>query len=75
MRRVDHCGGENHRRFKPAWLQILLDDPPAHGSPLTLRSHGKSLAIGGFLTAEERRGLAAALAAALSEARCVPQGG
>ncbi len=75
VRRVDHWGGESHWRFTPAWLQVLLDDPPAHGSPLTLRSHGKSLAIGGFLTAEERRGLADALAAALAEARSVPQGG
>ena len=75
VRRVDHWGGESHWRFKPAWLQVLLDDPPAHASPLTLRSHGKSLAIGGFLTAEERRGLANALAAALAEARSVPQGG
>jgi uncharacterized membrane protein len=73
VRRVDHRGGENRWRFQPAWLQILLDDPPASGSPLTLRSHGQSLAIGGFLTAEERRGLAEALAAALAEARSVPQ--
>ena len=75
VRRVGHSGGESRWRFQPAWLQILLNDPPAHGSPLTLRSHGKSLAIGGFLSAEERRGLADALAAALAEARSVPQSG
>jgi uncharacterized membrane protein len=75
VRRVDHRGGERHWQFTPTWLQILLDDPPAPGSPLTLRSHGKSLAIGGFLTAEERRGLADSLAAALAEARSVPQSG
>lgn len=75
VRRVDHWGGETRWRFKPAWLQVLLDDPPAHGSPLTLRSHGRSLAIGDFLTAEERRGLADALRAALIEARSVPQSG
>ena len=75
VRRVDHSGSESRWRFQPAWLQILLDGPPASGRPLTLRSHGKSLAIGGFLTAEERRGLADALAAALAEARSVPQSG
>jgi uncharacterized membrane protein len=75
VRRVDHRGGETRWRFAPTWLQVLLDDPPAHGSPLTLRSHGQSLAIGGFLTSEERRGLAAALRAALVEARSLPQSG
>jgi uncharacterized membrane protein len=75
VRRVDHRGGETHWRFAPTWLQVLLDDPPARGSRLTLRSHGRSLAIGGFLTPEERRGLADALRAALAEARSVPQGG
>ncbi|MDX1575791.1 MAG: DUF2244 domain-containing protein [Kiloniellales bacterium] len=75
VRRVDPSGGERRWQFTPAWLQVLLDEPPARTSPLTLRSHGKSLAIGGFLTAEERRSLAAALTAALAEARSVPQGG
>lgn len=75
VRRVDHRGGETRWRFPPAWLQVLLDDPPTRRNWLTLRSHGRSLAIGGFLTAEERRGLAAALEAALIEARRVPQGG
>jgi uncharacterized membrane protein len=71
--RVDPAGGERRWQFTPAWLQVLLDDRPARAAPLTLRSHGKSLAIGGFLTAEERRGLAKALTAALAEARSVPQ--
>ena len=73
VRRVDPSGRERRWQFTPAWLQVLLDDRRA--SPLTLRSHGKSLAIGGFLTAEERRGLAEALTAALAEARSVPQNG
>ena len=75
VRRVDHWGSGTRWRFKPAWLQVLVDDSATPGRPLTLRSHGRSLAIGGFLTAEERRGLAAALEAALTEARSVPQGG
>ena len=73
--RVDPRGGETNWRFEPAWLQVLLEDPKAHGSRLTLRSHGRSLAIGAFLTAEERRGLAEALTAALAEARSRPQPG
>lgn len=71
--RVDPAGRERRWQFAPAWLQVLLDGPRA--SPLVLRSHGKSLAIGGFLTADERRSLAAALRAALAEARSVPQPG
>jgi len=75
VRRVDPRGAETRWRFKPTWLQVLIDDPPRHGSPLTLRSHGKSLAIGGFLTTEERHDLAEALTAALAEARGLPQNG
>ena len=75
VRRVDPRGGETRWRFEPTWLQVLLDEPPGHGSPLTLRSHGKSLSIGGFLTAEERRDLANALRTALGEARSLPLGG
>ncbi len=75
VRRVDHWGSGTRWRFTPAWLQVRVDDPATPSRPLTLRSHGRSLAIGGFLTAEERRGLAAALEAALIEARSVPQGG
>ena len=75
VRRVDPRGGETRWRFEPTWLQVLLDEPPGHGGPLTLRSHGKSLSIGGFLTAEERCDLAKALRAALGEARSLPQGG
>ena len=75
VRRFDPKGRERHWRFRPAWLQVLLDDPPAAGNRLTLRSHGRSLAIGGFLTSDERRTLAEALNAALAEARSLPQGG
>jgi len=73
VRRVDPWGAETRWRFEPTWLQVLIDEPPGHGSPLTLRSHGKSLAIGGFLTAEERLDLANALRAALGEARRLPE--
>ncbi len=67
--RIDHWGARKTWRFQPAWLQVLIDDPPGHYSPLVLRSHGKSLPIGGFLTPEERAGLAAALRRALEQTR------
>ena len=67
--RVSHWGVRKSWRFQPAWLQVLIDDPPGHGSQLVLRSHGRSLSIGGFLAPEERAELAAALRRALEKAR------
>jgi len=68
VERVSPRGDAQQWRFQPAWLQILMDDPPAHDSQLTLRSHGRSLRIGAFLTAEERLDLANALRQALRKA-------
>ena len=68
VERVNHGGKRNTWRFQPYWLQVLIDDPPCHDSPLTLRSHGRSLSIGRFLTPAERLDLAQALRAALEEA-------
>lgn len=65
-------GGIERWRFQPYWLSIDIDDPPEHGSPLHLTSHGRSLAIGAFLTPGERGELARALRSALSAARASP---
>jgi uncharacterized membrane protein len=71
--RVNHWGERRQWRFQPHWLQVLIDDPPRHDSQLVLRSHGESLAIGGFLTDEERARLTAASATEpLHEQRPVP---
>lgn len=69
VERVDHCGGRSSWRFQPYWLQVMMDDPPRHESPLTLRSHGRSLEIGRFLTPHERLDLARALRDALEAVR------
>jgi uncharacterized membrane protein len=69
VQRVSPRGDAQTWRFQPAWLQVLMDDPPAHDSQLTLRSHGRTLAIGSFLTPEERGELAKALHGALAMAR------
>lgn len=55
--------------FQPTWLKVELDDPPRPESPLILRSHGRSLAVGGFLTKEERAEVATALRRALLRAQ------
>lgn len=69
VRRVSAVGKERVWRFEPHWVRIEMDDPPEHDSPLTVTSHGRRLAIGAFLTPEERLGLARALRAALAERR------
>ncbi len=67
--RISHWGARKTWRFQPAWLQVLIDDPPGHDSPRVLRSHGKSLPIGEFLAPGERAELAAALRRALEQTR------
>ncbi len=67
--RVDPWGARQTWHFQPAWLQVLIDDPPGHDCPLVLRSHGKSLPIGGFLAPVERADLATALRRALEQTR------
>lgn len=63
-------GGDVQRwSFQPFWLRILMDDPPEHGSQLVLSSHGRSVAIGSFLTPGERLDLAKALQQALRKLR------
>lgn len=69
VERVNHWGRRRSWRFQPYWLQVMIDEPPAPDSPLILRSHGRSLSIGQFLSAEERLDVARALRAALSQAR------
>ena len=73
VRRVDHRGKASSWRFQSTWLQVLLEDPTAHHSRLTLRSHGRNLVIGAFLTPAEQLDLAAALRRALARAKCAPQ--
>lgn len=75
VRRVDHWGRASSWSLPAGWLQVLMDDPPAHESQLTLRSHGQSLVIGSFLTPTERLDLAQALRRALEEARQPAAGG
>lgn len=69
VRHTDRWGRSQTRRLQAAWLQVLMDDPPEHDSQLTLRSHGRSLTVGSFLTPEERLDLARALRRALEDAR------
>lgn len=57
--------------FQPYWLQVILDEPNEYESVLYLRSHGKQLRIGSFLSPQERRDVAQELRAVLSRLRLV----
>ncbi len=69
VERHDPRGRMESWSFQPYWLRIAIDDPPAHHSQLVLNSHGRSLAIGSFLTATERFDLAESLGQALRAQR------
>jgi uncharacterized membrane protein len=59
-------------RFQAFWLRIRLVERDAESNRLILSSHGRSLAVAGFLTAEQRRGLAVEIQGALDSWRTNP---
>lgn len=69
VRRVLPNGLSRSWRFQPYWLRVEMDDPPRPDSELRLRSHGRALVIGSFLTPIERLEVAHALSAALRRNR------
>ncbi len=69
VRRLDPDGRSQAWHFEPYWVRVGLEQVGRHERRLVLRSHGRQLAIGAFLTQDERTELAHALAAALQEHR------
>ena len=57
--------------FPRHWAQVKLRRPAArlHPSRLTIESHGRQYELGGFLTEEERRGLALRLQRLIGRAK------
>jgi uncharacterized membrane protein len=72
VERVSVRGEIRSWRFQAFWLRITLIEFGARGNRLLLSSHGRELAIGGFLNPDERRLLAADLDAALVRYRSYP---
>ena len=72
VERVSVRGEIRNWRFQAFWLRLLLIEQGAGRNRLLLRSHGRELAVGGFLTAEERRTLAAEIDDALVRYRTRP---
>jgi uncharacterized membrane protein len=58
--------GERQRwQLEPTWLRVTIDEDAQGRGRLLLTSQGKTVGLGGFLNAEERRRLADDLKAAL----------
>jgi uncharacterized membrane protein len=62
-------GAPSDVALNPYWVRVDYQDTGLPGAPLTLRSHGQSVQIGGFLGAPQRASFAAALREALEKAR------
>jgi len=59
--------GADEITFNPYWVRVEMEDSPQ--SRLTLWSHGRSVAIGSFLSGDDRAALARALFKALNRAK------
>lgn len=70
--RVSAAGETRQWKLNPAWLRIRVHRPMDHDGVVLLESHGKAMAIGDFLTAEERSELADAIARAVDDWRRRP---
>lgn len=69
VERINPSGKRERWRFQPYWLQVEIADDPAPDSALVLRSHGRVVEIGSFLTSNEKIDLANALRNELSKLR------
>jgi uncharacterized membrane protein len=56
-------------RFQAFWLRVRLEERGAEANRLLLTTHGRTLAVGGFLGPDERRSLADELSQALARWR------
>lgn len=61
VEKISPTGRRARYRFQPYWLKIEIDEDRKGGRSLTLRSHGKTLELGAFLSPDEKSDLATAL--------------
>ncbi len=69
---VDRLGVRGERRswrFQPYWLRVILEEKGDDSNRLIITSHGRSLVLGSFLGAGERRSVAALIEDALARWR------
>lgn len=75
VERIDPWGRRREWSFRRHWLQVNVDEAGDRNCALELRSHGRALIIGAFLTPNERRDVAARLRQALRAAARPQQAG
>ena len=67
--RVYPSGRARSWSFNPYWVRLELEKNEAQSDRLSIRSHGRVLFFGNFLTDDEKHGFANALRAALCDLR------
>ena len=72
VERVDVKGRRREWRFPSYWVSVLFEGDEESGATVTLRSHGRSLEIGEYLSPFERKSFADTLKRALYEAKALP---
>ena len=72
VQRVHPDGRARSWSFQPFWVRVELEEPPQPASELSLASHGRQVAIGGFLSPEEKVDFANELRRALRRVRAAP---
>jgi len=75
LERVDAKGRFTAMALQPYWLQVVLMRAAEADSALYLRSHGKQIEIGSFLSGPERRDFAGELTRVLDHHRAGGAGG
>ena len=69
IERVDHWGKVERLALQPYWLRVELDRPRGRHNRVLLTSHGRAVAVGGFLAPAEKAKLVGVLREALAAAR------
>jgi uncharacterized membrane protein len=72
VERISVRGERRLWRIQAFWLRVQLIETSEDANRLVLTSHGRSLAIGGFLTAAQRCTLAQELTGALARWKATP---
>lgn len=67
--RVHPSGRAESWSFNPYWVRLELEEMENAANRLSLRSHGRELPFGNFLSDDEKRGFAHALGTALYDMR------
>lgn len=75
LTRVDPRGQRECFGFEPFWTRVHVEETPQGDARVWLAARDRRVSVGRFLSAPERREVAAAISAALSDYRRTPHAG